>query len=384
MANKGTTSKKSNAKGKNAKKPSRDLIFIAIIVLLVIALVVVLVAGDKLNLILGSQNDPDTSNGVLHTSVLSGVGNITLPSEFDGNDCLEVHFIDVGQGDAIAIMFPDGKKMLIDAGSGTSVSSATRTKYMDYLSDNLNLAENDTIDYLIVTHPDADHVNMMSGVLDKYDVDNVYYNDYSHKSNISKTYSTFSEKAENEPDANVFAVGADSLTQKISGNGYTVDLYACGYNAFYEEAYTDNNKNILSIMCVLTYGTRKIMFTGDAEVPTEKWFMNTVGGTVLDVDILKVGHHGSYSCTSTQFLDFIKPEYAVICCDNGQAYHHPHPETMNTLFNYGVVTYRTNRHGNIVLYVADDGDFGFLPEKSVPVENNTNNINPCTIKLQNG
>ncbi len=378
--------KKKSSSSKKKQSFPKDIVYIIVIAVLVVALLVSLFKGEELKAILGldgaftpsTPEEPTPDNPKIYTSVLSGVGNVTLPTEFDGNSCLEVHFVDVGQGDAIVVMFPDGKTMLIDSGSGTSVNAAVRDSYMTYLSDNLNL---DKVEYMLVTHPDADHVNIIGNVLEQYDVDNIYYNEYSHHESLTKVYENFLADAEGEPEVTVYGVGGESATYQITGEGYVLDIYAPGYNAFYEEAYESNNRNILSIMCVLTYGGRKMMFTGDAEVPTEEWFMDTVGGTLLDVDILKVGHHGSESCTSTAFLDFIRPEYAVISSDDGQAYGHPHADTMNKLFDYGVVTYRTNRHGNIVLYVADDGDFGFLPENDVPVENNTKNLNPNTIKL---
>ena len=134
-------------------------------------------------------------------------------------------------------------------------------------------------------------------------------------------------------------------------------------------------------MCVLTYGGRKVMFTGDGEMETEEWFMETVGGTELDVDVLKVGHHGSRSCTSTSFVEFIQPEYAVISCDDGTEYGHPHQETMTTLNTYGVATYRTNVNGNIVLYLDDDGDFGFSLEKEGAAQNNSQNRDGRVISL---
>lgn len=385
---------KSSAKAKKGKLSTREGILLFLVAVLIIALAVSLIWGDSLNIIIGNNTpeSPDSgadtgskndgllnkNDGYLHTSVLSGISDISLPSEFDPDNCLEIHFIDIGQGDAIAILFPDGKNMLIDAGSGTSVSTATKTEYLAYLSDNLNIS--DTIDYMIITHPDADHVNMASAVLDKYDVKNIYYNDHSY-AEPTKTYSTFLEKAATEPDAQTYPIGADPATYTVSGDNYSIDIYASGYNQFLEEATVNKNKNILSIMCLLTYGERKVMFTGDAEVPTEQYFMDTLGGEAFDVDVLKIGHHGSSSCTSEQFLDYLTPEYAVISCDDGQMYHHPHPETMNRLFDYGITTYRTNRHGDIVLYIDLDGDFGFLPENYVPVENNTKNENPRTIIL---
>ena len=165
----------------------------------------------------------------------------------------------------------------------------------------------------------------------------------------------------------------------MTGDGYEFEIFAPG-NTGFEGA--ESVKNSMSIMCVLTYGGRTVLFTGDAEVETEEWFISLPEVADLDVDVLKVGHHGSESCTSQAFMEAIKPEYALISCDNGTAYGHPHAVTMNTLFAFGTVTYRTNRHGNVVLYLDDDGDFGFLPENDVPVENNKLGINPLTITLQ--
>ncbi len=361
-------------KSEKVKRVPRDLIYILVIAVLLIALIVTLCWGGKLGTILAG------SDGEGIKTEFSQKEKIILPSEFDGNKTLEIHFIDIGQGDAVAIVFPDGKNMLIDAGSGASryPSAEVKTNYFNYLTDTLGWQNEKTIDYLLVTHPDADHVNLMSEVIKRYDVDNFYYN-YRADLSYTAVYSGFVSDAKAEQGATVNEIGTESASYKIEGEGYSVELYAPGYGTFTEEAVEGNNKNILSVMCVLSYGGRKVMFTGDAEVPTEEWFMETAGGTSLDVDVLKVGHHGSSSCTSEQFLDYIKAEYAVISCDDGEAYHHPHPETMNKLFEYGIVTYRTNRHGNTVLYVADDGDFGFLPEKTVQTENNTKNLDPLTI-----
>ena len=370
MATRKSSSKKTNV---------REIVLIFIILVLIAALLASLFAADEIKSILGlsgnAQNESG-EDGVVYTSVLSGKANVVLPSEFDGENCVEVHFIDIGQGDAIAVMLPDGKTFLIDAGSGTSVSAATRTEYMDYLSDILAI---DVVDYLLVTHPDSDHVNLASGVLEEYDVKNIYYNEYYTEG--SKTYKTFMDDADAEAEtgATLYEIGAEEEKYTVTGDGYEFEIFAPG-NTGFEGA--ESAKNSMSIMCVLTYGGRTVLFTGDAEVETEEWFISLPEVADLDVDVLKVGHHGSESCTSQAFMEAIKPEYALISCDNGTAYGHPHAVTMNTLFAFGTVTYRTNRHGNVVLYLDDDGDFGFLPENDVPVENNRLGINPLTITLQ--
>lgn len=366
--------KRGGGAGKKAGKLSgRETIMILVITVLVIALLVSLFAGDKLGLLLNKEpaSEPDKT---VYTSVLSGKGNVVLPPEIDGDNCLEVHFINIGQGDAIVCMLPDGKNLLLDAGSGTNVSNAIRTAYRKYLSDNLNLNK---VDYMVISHPDSDHVNMASEVLDNYDVDNIYYNEFEEDG--SNVYRTFMQKARTEEGAELFEIEAESEVLEINGDNYKLTIYAPGNRGF-EGA--ESVKNSMSLICVLEYGDRRIIFTGDAEVETEEWFISKAGGEELDTDVLKVGHHGSKSCTSSAFLDFIKPEYAVISCDGGSAYGHPHATTMNTLYNYGVVTYRTNRHGSIVLYVDNDGDFGFLTEINAPVENNKLELNPMTILLE--
>ena len=320
------------------------------------------------------ENGIGTANAYSNNSVLSGKADFTLPAALDGN-CLEVHFVNIGQGDAIVVMLPDGKIFVIDAGSTTSPVADERAKYLAYLSDDLHV---DEVDYLLVTHPDADHYNFAGNILDTYDVKNVIYNNYTEKAQ----YNRFLTKVNDEgatlyPVENAASYESGYFYLRIADEtaGYAFDIYAPGKDAF-------KDVNAISIMCVLSYGGRKVMFTGDAETKTEVWWMGIIGENAPDVDVLKVGHHGSRSCTSTSFVEFIKPEYAVISCDDGKEYGHPHQETMTTLNEYGVVTYRTNRHGDVVLYMDEDGDFMFLPQYKSTVENNSKNRDTKEIFLQ--
>ena len=393
---------------KKATLDARTIIIIIIVAVLIIAALVYLIGFGGLDQILkgvgedqagqsvsdgekDSGNTSSDSTGIIsgeaigtansfrYGSVLGGKSDFTLPSQLDGR-CLEVHFVNIGQGDAIVIMLPDGKIFIIDAGSGSTASprKAVKEKYLAYLSDDLDV---DEIDYFVITHPDTDHYNMASRVFDKYVVRNAFYNNYKDPDK-KKTYTNFlTNKVEKEPNIVIHPVNEEYFYMRIEDEtyGYAFDIYAPGDTGF---SGAESKWNSMSIMCVLSYGGRKVMFTGDAEVQTEAWFMETVGGIELDVDILKVGHHGSRSCTSTAFVEFIKPEYAVISCDDGDAYGHPHQETMVTLNTYGVATYRTNRHGNIVLYMDEDGDFMFLPQYASTVENNSKNRDPLEIILE--
>lgn len=381
-------SKKSS--GKKGGITKRELIFLAIAVILLVALVVVLVTNSNLNDLFGQSggdNDktetpstPTPANYSFH----SGNATICLPSEFNIEEMAEVHFIDIGQGDAIFISFPSGETVLIDAGCSTgyyyenksgnittNVSKDVRDAYLAYLAA-LNIT---SITHMIATHPDADHVNMLALTLKEYVVENIYYN---YIEEHSATYDYFLAMAENEvteSNANLMQIGdkTGEWEWAIESEewGYRLDVFAPGNDAF-------EDVNSKSIMCLLDYGGVKTLFTGDAHDDEEEWLMELFkekySVTSYDIDILKVGHHGSNSSSSVGFLEFFTPEYGVISVGETNGYNHPTPFAMNRLFDAGVVTYRTNRHGNIVLYIDSDGTFGFLPENNVTVDNNKNYI----------
>ncbi|MDD4316444.1 MAG: MBL fold metallo-hydrolase [Clostridia bacterium] len=337
------------------KLTSREKILVAIVIILVAALVTLLTTNGGLSDLFRENVSPENA-AKIYTSFYSASGNVVLPTEFNTQALLEVHFIDVGQGDAIFIRFPDGKDMLIDCGSGATASQEARDEFSDYLLD----LEVGTLDYFIVTHPDSDHVNLSSIVLNYFEVENIYYNDlYDGQTDIYRSFVDMS----GEEGASLFEIDSDGEHYIIENTeeNYRMDVYAPGNARFSDD-------NSMSVMCLLQYGGRKILFTGDACYDTEEYFLEHFQDG-LDIDIIKVGHHGSETSSSQGFLDYITPEYAVISV--GDSYGHPSSEVMNRLFDSGTVTYRTNRHGNIVLYVDDSGDFGFLPEKNAPIENNS-------------
>ena len=285
------------------------------------------------------------------------------------NIVFEAHFIDVGQGDAIVLEFQDGKTVMIDAGSTSPGLADCRAETLAYLEH----IEVDKIEYLIVTHPDTDHYNMLEAVMDAYVVDNVIYNACEK----NQTYTGFIERIVEETGNASMVIDADGEDYSIDGTGYTVKIYAPGYGTFENDdgKYDAEESNGMSPMIVVETAGRRLLFTGDGTVETEAWFIEKMGGASYDVDFLKAGHHGSNTSTSQAFLDFVTPEYCVIMCDNGEEYSHPDTEVMNRLFDMGVVTYRTNRHGNIVLNIDEDGDMAFAVEREVPAENNKNGIN---------
>lgn len=345
---------------------------------ILLAAVAVLICIVLVTLILNNAYDIFNFRGEegLCTSLLSGKGNIILPAEFNLDCLLEVHFIDVGQGDGIVMMLPDGKIFFIDGGSGTNASAKTREHYNSYLANNLYV---DRIEYMVVTHPHTDHYNLLDGVLSNYDVDMIiYYAD----SSPSKSYDSFCAQAAAEENVEIICIASgDDRLLTIKSDLYKITIFSSGNDGF---SGAKSIKNSMSIICLLEYGTTKVLFMGDAEKETEQWFVQYAqeNNIDIDVDVLKVGHHGSNTGTTNAFLESIQTEYAVISCGQNNSFDHPSTETMQNLLDYNVATYRTDKHGSIVLYMDYDGDFGFLPYNNTAVENSANNAKTIPLLLK--
>lgn len=332
-----------------SKKSKRTVYIVVIFVVVVAALFIVETLRPGTIPILSKilADDPPTDN-------VKDIADNVVPSYIDIATSLAVYFIDVGQGDSILLRFAGGVDVLIDAGSGANAGAARVADYLDALS----ATGLDNIEYLIATHPDSDHINMLDDVLDAYEVQNIYYNGNIHD---TKTFESFAKAAQEEmhegADANITLFDEDGDIYKLLQGDYSLTLYAPGYQRF-----TDANS--MSPIIIVEYGGRKIVLTGDAEAETEKWFVEIMGEGSFDADILKVGHHGSESSTSDIFLDFITCEYAVISVGEGNTYGHPHNETLYKLAADGYSVYRTDISGTVVAYIDTDGDIAFVVEKT--------------------
>lgn len=289
------------------------------------------------------------------------------------DDKMIVHFIDVGQGEGIFISFPDGKNMLIDGGPRESTDDV-----IEYLDD-LGVKK---IDLVLATHSHEDHVGVLPGVFSRYDVSYclrpmVYYSgknriklrgDFNLPSKIESAatsdtpyYLNFLKAVSAEKCGwGYFNKDSDFRQSFVYDGGeysYTFDFYT-PTAAVPEIAYEDLND--YSPICVLSYGDFSLMITGDAEQFTENEFLNYYKNTGYpDVDVLSVGHHGSSTSSSYDFIRAIKSEYAVISCGKDNDYDHPTRGTLDRL--RGNIVYRTDLHGNVVVTVKSDGRFSFSP-----------------------
>ena len=286
---------------------------------------------------------------------------------------LRVYYLNVGQGDGILLRYKDGTDFLIDAGSTTRTPSKAKADELmfNYLKEKVFTTDDKTIEYLIATHSDSDHINMMPYVFDNYTVGHVYYNPDNHDTVAYRNAVTAYARA-----SEITPIPQYGETYVITRAELTVTIYAPGYKRF-------SDVNSSSPIIVVEYRETRLVFTGDAHANTEAWFLSERAKTngATKTDVLKVGHHGSSSSSSVAFLSALSPEFAVISVGAGNTYGHPTAQTMSRLSAIGCATYRTDRQGNIALFVNADGRYGFLTDNQNDVDNNKDNkldfrINP--------
>lgn len=238
----------------------------------------------------------------------------------DGKE-LRVHFIDVGQADAIFIELPSGKTMLIDAGeTGNGAEIVSYIKNAGY----------STLDYVVATHPHADHIGGMATVIDQLTINQFYMPKKEQTTNI------FEKMIDGLTNKNVDVYTAKAGTIILEEGVLRVEIVAPT-----SDTYSDLNN--YSAVVRLSYGENAFLFTGDAETDSEEQITLDI-----EADVLKVGHHGSDSSTSTDFLKRVNPKYAVISVGEGNKYDHPSPSVINKLEQAGVEIYRTDLLGTII------------------------------------
>ncbi len=255
---------------------------------------------------------------------------------------LEVNFFDVGQGEAIFIETPSRHQILIDGGPSSVV--------LEKLAESLPFWDR-TIDLIILTHPEHDHLAGLIEVLKRYKVENILWTGVVRD---TAEYKEWVKLIKNEgAEIKIAQAG-----QKINLSTYEVDRYMEVLYPFENlEGQEFKNSNNTSIVAKLIFGTppthhppasrapTSFLFTGDAYKSVEKKLMDKK--TDLASDVLKVGHHGSKTSNSEAFIKHVSPEIAVISVGKDNPYHHPHQETLDTLEKYGIKILRTDKNGDI-------------------------------------
>lgn len=252
----------------------------------------------------------------------------------DGN--MQVHFIDVGQGDASLIVTPNGKHILIDAGPNSS--ELALEAYLEQCSV-------DSIELMILSHPHEDHIGGADRVLNRFKTEKVLL---SQSPATTTTY----EKLLDAIDASGAAVEIARMGAEYEIDGVNITVLGP------EEGDADNLNND-SIICRITFGGAKMIFSGDAEKKSEEALLNTYYASELDCDLFKLGHHGSHTSNTAAFIDAMSPKYAVASCGAGNEYGHPHSEIRKMLAECGISLWRTDTDGSIV-FLCDGTDFVYM------------------------
>ena len=295
------------------------------------------------------------------------------PGVIHTDGTLTVHYIDVGQGDSIFIQFPDGKTMLIDGGKKSNDVADGILSYLKSLYPGGKV----TVDYVVLTHCDADHCGSLDDVIASDDVDvlSVYQprvlskysedplkgksGDYQYLPEITTgVYADFVAAVVKEQQAGILTdIYYNLQGMTIEGEGWRIDFYNPS-EEMYQSLSSAKDKNNISPILLLSINSVKILLTGDADDRAEQNFIENVNGNLFgdgfdgDVDVLKVAHHGGEESTSAAFLAVVKPEYAVISVATKNSYNHPRQATLDRLLVYTQAIYATKDLGSIVMTVT--------------------------------
>jgi competence protein ComEC len=253
----------------------------------------------------------------------------TLPISGNG---LTIHFIDVGQADC-ALLECDGEYAIIDAGYPERAD-----KVVEYMT-GLGV---EALDLLVATHPHGDHIGGLPTVLDAYPVETVWSSELPFSNDYTRSFQ------------NAVALQRVPLTVPEIGDVFELGDATITVIGPVRMDYEDVNN--ISLVLMVQYGDIRFLFTGDMERDAEEELLDS--GADVKADVLKVGHHGSYTSTSYRFLYEVEPTYAVICVGGNNEYGHPHDEPMSRLQDADVTIYRTDKMYDIVA-VTDGKDIQF-------------------------
>jgi competence protein ComEC len=246
-----------------------------------------------------------------------------------GGNYLKVVFLDVGQGDAIYIEAPNDKQVLIDGGPDAKLLSSL-AKVMPFADR--------SIDMVIATHPDMDHIGGLPLLLDNYRVASVMENGVI---STSEVFESLEQKIKRKKINKIIAHRGMHIILDDKKNIYLDILFP-------DRDVSGFESNEASIVAQLVYGENSFLFTGDANLYTENLIEWNEKESTLRSDVLKLGHHGSRTSSSILWLEKVSPEVAIISVDKNNKYGHPNPETLDRLNKLRIPFLSTADKGNII------------------------------------
>ena len=251
------------------------------------------------------------------------------------NALLKVHYLDVGQGDSIFIELPNNETMLIDA-----AESYQSEKIINYLK-NLNYQK---IDYVIGTHPHTDHIGGLKDIINTFEIGKIYM------PKVVSTTKTYESLLMTIKDKNLIINTAKAGTSIIDTDALKINILAPN-----NSTYTELNN--YSVVTKITYGTTKFLFMGDAEKLSENEIKENV-----TADVIKIGHHGSNTSSSIDFIKKVNAKYGIISVGLNNKYNLPKEETITNWENSGTKIYLTSINGTITA-ISDGTNIKIESEK---------------------
>ncbi len=243
-----------------------------------------------------------------------------------------IAFLDIGQGDAIFIESPTGRQMIIDGGPSGSFGPSLSAPILGQLSDIMGPLDR-TVDVVVSTHPDADHIGGLASVFSRYEVGTFIDPGISSE---TVTYSNLMSAVADEHSEYLIA----RRGMKIDlGGGVTAEVLS-------PSGGKEKELNDYSIVIKISFGSQDILLTGDASIKIEKELV-LADKDILQSEILKVGHHGSKTSSDPEFVKIVSPEYAIISVGKNNRYGHPNETALASLRDASAVILRTDELGLI-------------------------------------
>jgi len=244
---------------------------------------------------------------------------------------LVVHMIDVGQADCF-LLIQDDKTALVDCGTRSTGKDA-----VEYIKE-LGITK---IDYVIGTHPHDDHMGGMYDIITNFEIGTVIIPDSRNGDITANWYLKLMSELK-----------TGSYKTHYAQEGDIFNLEEATMNVIAAETDVSGNTNNYSIVLKVTFGQMDMIMTGDAETEIEEKILES--GVDIEAEILKVGHHGSDTSSSDEFLDAIDPDYGLISCKVGNKYEHPIKSTMEKLEKRNIEVYRTDECGSVIITITTD------------------------------
>ncbi len=249
------------------------------------------------------------------------------------SDVLIVTFLDVGQGDSIFIQAPSGVQVLIDGGatSGVLRELATIMPFYDR-----------SIDMVVATHPDTDHIGGLLSVLKRFKVSRILRPGVEHSAPAAESLLLAIAREQNSGAIETLAKRGQVYDLGTGNSGARAELHIL----FPDRDVNGLESNSASIVARLVYGDTSMLLTGDSPKSIEKYLVG-LDGEDLQSNILKLGHHGSKTSTSERFLGFVDPQWAIVSASKDNGYGHPHKSVVDMVERFGIIIKNTADNGSI-------------------------------------